>query len=155
MAEQEKEIMALKPSTAEEGVEGDDAEGELRVELSSLQGQLADLTLDRSPYHQGNRFEDPLVKEKAWGKLQRLGQGNCSVSEFTADFRRLASCLRGWPELVLVQLFKDAFFPKVLQWALIHGDPETLMEWIRWAGDAEMQIQQVEQLEHWLNRTQC
>uniref|UniRef100_A0ACB8ET72 Histone-lysine N-methyltransferase nsd2 n=1 Tax=Sphaerodactylus townsendi TaxID=933632 RepID=A0ACB8ET72_9SAUR len=53
MAERERERTALEPSTTEEGVEGDDAEGELRAELHSLWGQLADLTLNHSPYHQG------------------------------------------------------------------------------------------------------
>uniref|UniRef100_A0ACB8EC51 Uncharacterized protein n=1 Tax=Sphaerodactylus townsendi TaxID=933632 RepID=A0ACB8EC51_9SAUR len=200
MAKREREKTALEPSTAEEGVTRDDTEGELRAKLRSLWGELANLTLNRSPYHQGvgsymevhgsnfyldrervfeigtwlrgevdnwlvglveedvpelynleqfllalrQRFEDPLAEEKARGELKRLQQGNRSVSEFATDFLRLASHMRGRPELVLVQLFKDALHPKVLQWALIHGDPETLMEWIRWAGDAELRIWQVE-----------
>uniref|UniRef100_A0ACB8E669 Uncharacterized protein n=1 Tax=Sphaerodactylus townsendi TaxID=933632 RepID=A0ACB8E669_9SAUR len=37
---------------------------------------------------------------------------------------------------------------------LIHGNPETLMEWIRQAGDTELRIRQVEQSEHRWNRTQ-
>uniref|UniRef100_A0ACB8E6N1 Uncharacterized protein n=1 Tax=Sphaerodactylus townsendi TaxID=933632 RepID=A0ACB8E6N1_9SAUR len=220
--------MALELFTAEEGIEGVDAEGELRAKPRSLQGWLSNLTLNRSPYHQSSRsvatersaptyrwgpvsqggprksfkvdfdgnpdelaffliqvdlymevhvglveedvleiynlewfllaqrqrFEGPLAEEKAWGKLQCLWQGNHSVSEFATDFRRLASRLRGWPELVLVQLFKDALHPKVLQWALIHCDSEMLMEWIRRAGDAEQQIRQVEQLEHGWIRAQ-
>uniref|UniRef100_A0ACB8E671 Uncharacterized protein n=1 Tax=Sphaerodactylus townsendi TaxID=933632 RepID=A0ACB8E671_9SAUR len=197
MAEQEREKTVLEPSIAEEGVEKDNKEGELRAELRSLQGQLVDLTLDHSTYHQGGRsvaagrsaptyqqgpmsqrepqksfkvnfdgnpdelaffliqvgsymevhgssfyldqervfeistwfrgeaanwlvglveedvpelynleqfllalrqrFEDPLVEEKARGELQRLWQGNCSVSEFTADFCRLASACVGGP----------------------------------------------------------
>uniref|UniRef100_A0ACB8FSW0 Uncharacterized protein n=1 Tax=Sphaerodactylus townsendi TaxID=933632 RepID=A0ACB8FSW0_9SAUR len=107
--------MALELPTAEEGVEGDDTKGELRIELRSLQGQLADFTL------------------------------NCSPSTRAAG--RLASHLRVWSELVLVQLFKNSLHPNILQWALIHGDPETLMEWIRWAGDTKLRIQQVEQSE--------
>uniref|UniRef100_A0ACB8G3T1 Uncharacterized protein n=1 Tax=Sphaerodactylus townsendi TaxID=933632 RepID=A0ACB8G3T1_9SAUR len=89
------------------------------------------------------RFEDPLAEEKARAALQRLRQGNRSVSDFVAEFRRLASRLRGWPEMVLVQLFKDALHPKVLQWSLVHGDPPTLMDWIKRAGDAELQIRQI------------
>uniref|UniRef100_A0ACB8FMT3 Uncharacterized protein n=1 Tax=Sphaerodactylus townsendi TaxID=933632 RepID=A0ACB8FMT3_9SAUR len=53
MAEREREKTALEPSTVEEGVKGDDVEGELRAKLHSLQGQLADLTLNCSPYLQG------------------------------------------------------------------------------------------------------
>uniref|UniRef100_A0ACB8G550 Uncharacterized protein n=1 Tax=Sphaerodactylus townsendi TaxID=933632 RepID=A0ACB8G550_9SAUR len=78
-----------------------------------------------------HRFEDPLAEEKARTTLQQLRQGNHSVSDFAAEFCRLASRLQGWPELVLVQLFKDALHPKVLQWGLIQGDPETLMGWIK------------------------
>uniref|UniRef100_A0ACB8ERK6 Uncharacterized protein n=1 Tax=Sphaerodactylus townsendi TaxID=933632 RepID=A0ACB8ERK6_9SAUR len=39
------------------------------------------------------RFEDPLTEEKARASLQRLRQGTCSVSDFAAEFRRLASHL--------------------------------------------------------------
>uniref|UniRef100_A0ACB8F0A5 Uncharacterized protein n=1 Tax=Sphaerodactylus townsendi TaxID=933632 RepID=A0ACB8F0A5_9SAUR len=74
------------------------------------------------------RFEDPLVEEKARGELQRLQKGSLSVSDFAAEFHELASCLCGRPEMVLVQLFEDALHPKVLQWALVNGNPETLME---------------------------
>uniref|UniRef100_A0ACB8F165 Uncharacterized protein n=1 Tax=Sphaerodactylus townsendi TaxID=933632 RepID=A0ACB8F165_9SAUR len=56
MAEREREKMALELSTAEEWVEGDDTEGELRIKLRSLWGQLANLTLDHSPYQQGGRL---------------------------------------------------------------------------------------------------
>uniref|UniRef100_A0ACB8G5J3 Uncharacterized protein n=1 Tax=Sphaerodactylus townsendi TaxID=933632 RepID=A0ACB8G5J3_9SAUR len=59
----------------------------------------------------------------------------------------LANHLQGWPEMVLVQLFKDALDPKVLQWGLIHGDPKTLVEWIRRSGDAKLRIRQLEQSE--------
>uniref|UniRef100_A0ACB8FC98 Uncharacterized protein n=1 Tax=Sphaerodactylus townsendi TaxID=933632 RepID=A0ACB8FC98_9SAUR len=84
------------------------------------------------------RFEDPLTEEKVQAALRRLWQESRSVSDFAVEFRRLASRLRGWPEMVLVQLFKDALHPKILQWSLINGDPETLMEWIRRAGEVKL-----------------
>uniref|UniRef100_A0ACB8F0S9 Uncharacterized protein n=1 Tax=Sphaerodactylus townsendi TaxID=933632 RepID=A0ACB8F0S9_9SAUR len=59
------------------------------------------------------RFEDPLTEEKAQASLQRLQQGTRSISDFAAEVRRLASRLRGWPELVLVQLFKDALSTEI------------------------------------------
>uniref|UniRef100_A0ACB8EBN2 Uncharacterized protein n=1 Tax=Sphaerodactylus townsendi TaxID=933632 RepID=A0ACB8EBN2_9SAUR len=149
MAERKKEKTAIELSTADEGPEEVDAEVGLVEEdvlkIYNLEWFLLALQ---------QRFEDPLVEGKAWGKLQHLWQGNCSVSEFVTDFSRLASRLRGWPELVLVQLFKDTLHPKVLQWALIHGNPEPLMGWIRQAGAAEMRIWQLEQLEHQLNCAQ-
>uniref|UniRef100_A0ACB8F7R2 Uncharacterized protein n=1 Tax=Sphaerodactylus townsendi TaxID=933632 RepID=A0ACB8F7R2_9SAUR len=67
-------------------------------------------------------FEDPLAEEKAPGELQRLRQGNRSLSDFAGEFHRLASWLRGWPKMDLVQIFKDALHPKLLQWALVQGD---------------------------------
>uniref|UniRef100_A0ACB8F0H3 Uncharacterized protein n=1 Tax=Sphaerodactylus townsendi TaxID=933632 RepID=A0ACB8F0H3_9SAUR len=88
------------------------------------------------------RFEEPLAEEKARMALQRLRQGDCVVSDFVAEFCRLASRLRGWPEMVLVQLLKDALYPKILQWSLVLGDPGTLMDWIKRAGEAELRIHQ-------------
>uniref|UniRef100_A0ACB8EL86 Glucose-6-phosphate 1-dehydrogenase n=1 Tax=Sphaerodactylus townsendi TaxID=933632 RepID=A0ACB8EL86_9SAUR len=43
-------------------------------------------------------------------------------------------------------MFKDGLHPRVLQWALVQGDPGSLMDWIRCAGEAEVRIKQVKVL---------
>uniref|UniRef100_A0ACB8ESZ7 Uncharacterized protein n=1 Tax=Sphaerodactylus townsendi TaxID=933632 RepID=A0ACB8ESZ7_9SAUR len=40
-------------------------------------------------------------------------------------------------------MFKDGLNPEILQWALVSGDPDTLMGWICLAGDAEGHLQEV------------
>uniref|UniRef100_A0ACB8E6Z5 Uncharacterized protein n=1 Tax=Sphaerodactylus townsendi TaxID=933632 RepID=A0ACB8E6Z5_9SAUR len=144
MAKREREKTALELSTAQEGVEEVDVEGELRAELRSLQGQLANLTLNHSPYPKsgGSVAAGRSASTYLRGLVSQGGPGK----SFKVNFN-------GNPEELAFFLIQVGSYMKV-HGTTIHGDPEMSMEWIRQAGDAEMRIRQVEQSEHQWSRAQ-
>uniref|UniRef100_A0ACB8G4E7 Uncharacterized protein n=1 Tax=Sphaerodactylus townsendi TaxID=933632 RepID=A0ACB8G4E7_9SAUR len=141
MTKREREKTALELPTAEEEVKGDNAEVGLYMEVhgnsfyldqervfelgtwlwgeatNRLVGLIEEDVLEIYNLEWfllalRQRFEDPLAEEHTRGELQRLQQGNRSISEFTTDFCRLASRLCGWPDLVLASSSRTLFTPR-------------------------------------------
>src|SRR5882724_11365758 len=77
-----------------------------------------------------NKFFPKNETQEVGNKLKRLLQGRSSAQDYVAGFNAL-SAMTDYPEVALVEAFKDGLLPSLKQMIMVTRDnlPTTLQEW--------------------------
>ncbi|XP_058033410.1 protein-tyrosine kinase 6 isoform X1 [Ahaetulla prasina] len=86
------------------------------------------------------RFEDPLAGPRARRRMKSIHQGRRSVAEYTQEFRELVPYMRGWPEVDLLEIYKDGLNKDVYMVCFLRGAPCELQAWYVLAADVEIDL---------------